>query len=79
MVPHVAHRLIPSACRAFSRRLQSGKRGRYVGNLFSTSQLISLLMLPFAIYLLVHFKRRERHDAVPSLRLMESQPVRRTA
>ncbi len=59
--------------------IRDDPRGRYVGNLFSTSQLISLLMLPFAIYLLVHFKRRERHDAVPALHLMESPRVRRTA
>ena len=58
--------------------IRDDPRGRYIGNLFSTSQLISLLLLPFAIYLLLRLKHN-RHDAVPTLRLMESPQVRRTA
>ena len=58
--------------------IRDDPRGHYLGNLFSTSQLISLLLLPFAIYLLLRLKHN-RHDAVPALRLMESPQVRRTA
>ena len=54
-------------------------RGHYFGNLLSTSQVISLLMLPFAVYLFVHFNRHYREDVMPDLRLMKSPQIRRTA
>jgi phosphatidylglycerol:prolipoprotein diacylglycerol transferase len=52
-------------------------RGHYIGSLFSTSQLISLLMLPFAIYLLFRFSKRKA--AIPALRPIGPLQVRRTA
>jgi phosphatidylglycerol:prolipoprotein diacylglycerol transferase len=68
-----------AVARFFLEFIRDDPRGSYVGNLFSSSQLISLLMLPFAIFLLFHFKTRNRHNAVSALRLMESAQVRRTA
>jgi phosphatidylglycerol:prolipoprotein diacylglycerol transferase len=68
-----------AVARFFLEFVRDDPRGRYLGNLFSTSQLISLLMLPFAIYLFFYFKTRNRQDSVPALRLIESPQVRRTA
>jgi phosphatidylglycerol---prolipoprotein diacylglyceryl transferase len=68
-----------AVARFFLEFFRDDPRGHYVGNLLSTSQLISVLMLPFAIYLLFHFKTRSRDDVISPLRLIEPQQVRRTA
>lgn len=68
-----------AVARFFLEFVRDDPRGYYVGNLLSTSQVISLLMLPFAIYLLFHFNNRNREAVVPAFRPINTAQARRTA
>jgi phosphatidylglycerol:prolipoprotein diacylglycerol transferase len=68
-----------AVARFFLEFVRDDPRGHYFGHLLSTSQLISLAMLPFAIYLLFHLNARNRNSVIPALRLVEAQQARRTA
>jgi phosphatidylglycerol:prolipoprotein diacylglycerol transferase len=54
----LAYVIYYAAARFFLEFVRDDPRGRYVSNLLSTSQLISLLMVPFAVYLLFHLRTR---------------------
>ena len=54
----LAYMIYYAIARFFLEFVRDDPRGRYVYNLFSTSQLISLLILPFGLYLLFLLRTR---------------------
>ena len=64
----LAYVIYYAVARFFLEFVRDDPRGRYVGNLFSTSQVISLLIVPFTIYLLFHLRTRPRVVRTQSVR-----------
>lgn len=54
----LAYVIYYAVARFFLEFVRDDPRGHYVSNLFSTSQLIGLLIVPFAVYLWFHLRTR---------------------